>query len=93
MEGELDASRASVGLAVGAFSVSALLVRPFVGRGIDARGRRPFLLAALTLLAVTSLGFLVAGAVPAVVALRLLQGVAGGTYYTCLLYTSPSPRD
>ena len=82
VEDELGASRASVGLAVGAFSVSALLVRPFVGRGIDARGRRPFLLAALSLLTLTSLGFLVAGAVPAVVGLRLLQGVAGGTYYT-----------
>jgi MFS family permease len=82
VEDELGASRSSVGLAVGAFSVSALLVRPFVGRGIDARGRRPFLLAALALLTITSLGFLVAGAVPAVVALRLLQGVAGGTFYT-----------
>jgi MFS family permease len=82
VEDELASSRASVGLAVGAFSVSALLVRPFVGRGIDARGRRPFLLAALSLLALTSLGFLVAGTVPAVVALRLLQGVAGGTFYT-----------
>jgi MFS family permease len=82
VDDELAASRASVGLAVGAFSVSALVVRPFVGRGIDARGRRPFLLAALTLLTLTSLGFLVADSVPAVVALRLLQGVAGGTFYT-----------
>lgn len=82
VEDELGASRASVGLAIGAFSVSALLVRPFIGRGIDARGRRPFLLGALGLLALTSLGFLIAGAVPAVVALRLLQGVAGGTFYT-----------
>ncbi len=82
VEDDLGASRSSVGLAVGAFSLSALLVRPFIGRGIDARGRRPFLLAALALLALTSLGFLVAGSVPAVVGLRLLQGVAGGTFYT-----------
>jgi MFS family permease len=82
VDDELGASRSSVGLAVGAFSVSALLVRPFVGRSIDARGRRPFLLAALSLLALTSLGFLLAGTVPAVVALRLLQGAAGGTFYT-----------
>jgi MFS family permease len=82
VEDELGASRASVGLSVGAFSVSALLVRPFVGRGIDTRGRRPFLLGALTLLTLTSLGFLVVGSVAAVVALRLLQGVAGGTFYT-----------
>lgn len=82
VEDELGGGRASVGLAVGAFSLSALCVRPFVGRRIDAVGRRPFLLAALTLLAVSSLGFLVATSIPAVVALRLLQGFAGGTFYT-----------
>ncbi|HEV8116319.1 MAG TPA: MFS transporter [Acidimicrobiales bacterium] len=82
VEDELAGSRASVGLAVGAFSLSALLVRPFVGRGIDTRGRRPFLLGALTILALSSLGFLVADALPVVVGLRLLQGVAGGTFYT-----------
>lgn len=79
---ELGASQSSVGLSIGAFSISALLVRSSVGRAIDARGRRPFLLGALTLLLVSSLGFLLADSVPAVVALRLVQGLAGGTFYT-----------
>lgn len=82
VEGELAGSKSSVGLAVGAFSISALLCRPFVGRWIDARGRRPFLLGALAILALSSLGFFVAESVPAVVALRLLQGISGGTFYT-----------
>lgn len=82
VEGELGAGRSAVGLAVGAFSLSALLCRPFVGRGIDVRGRKPFLLGALGILALSSLGFLVADSVPVVVALRLIQGISGGTFYT-----------
>ena len=82
VDDELGGSRSSVGLAVGVFSFSALLVRPLVGRQIDTRGRRPFLFAALLLLTVSSLGFLVATSIPAVVALRFLQGFAGGTFYT-----------
>jgi MFS family permease len=82
VEGPLGDGRDAVGLAVGAFSLSAVCVRPFVGRAIDARGRRPFLLAALCLFAVSSLGFLVAESTTAVVALRLVQGLSGGTFYT-----------
>lgn len=82
VEGELAASKGSVGLAVGAFSISALLCRPWVGRSIDARGRRPFLLGALAILALSSLGFLLADDVATVVVLRLIQGISGGTFYT-----------
>lgn len=67
---------------MGAFSVSALLVRPVVGRGIDVRGRKPFLVGALALLALSSLGYLLADHIAVVVLLRLLQGAAGGIFYT-----------
>src|SRR5687768_8248280 len=79
---ELDGSKAAVGLAVGAFSVSAVLMRPLVGRGIDTRGRRPFLLGALALLTVGCLGFFLASTLALVVAVRLVQGGAGGAFYT-----------
>ncbi len=79
---ELHADQGSVGLAIGAFSISALLVRPLVGRNIDIRGRRPFLLGALGILALSSLGFLMANSVTTVILLRLFQGAAGGAFYT-----------
>ena len=79
---ELGASRSTVGLAVGGFSLTAVLLRPSVGRGIDRQGRRLFLAAAPAILVATSAGFVVTGAVPAVVVLRLLQGVAGACFYT-----------
>ncbi len=81
---ELLGGEASVGLAVGAFSITAVLARPIVGRGVDQRGRKPFLYVGLTLLALSSLGFLVADSLPVIVALRLVQGVNGACVYTCV---------
>lgn len=79
---ELDGSRSAVGIAIGGFSLTAVLLRPSTGRGIDRRGRRPFLVAAPAILVVTSFGFVFVDAVTGAVALRLLQGVAGACFYT-----------
>jgi MFS family permease len=79
---ELGGSRANVGLAMGAFAVTAVLLRPFVGQGLDRRGRRPFLVAAPAILLVTSAAFTAVGSLAAVVGLRLLQGVTGAFFYT-----------
>ena len=92
---ELVSSKAAVGLAVGAFSITAVLSRPIVGRGVDARGRKPFLYLGLSLLVVSSLGFLFAHSLVAVVALRLVQGVNGACVYTCVaaMATDLAPLD
>lgn len=79
---ELGASRAAVGVGIGAFSLTAVVLRPFVGRGIDRRGRRLFLVAAPAILVVTSIAFTAAESVGAVVVIRLVQGVAGACFYT-----------
>lgn len=79
---ELGGSRAAVGLALSSFSVSAVLLRPSVGRGLDRVGRRRFLIAAPLILITSAAGLAVATSVAAVVVLRLLQGVAGAAFYT-----------
>lgn len=79
---ELGESRAAVGLGIGAFSLTAVVLRPMVGRGIDKRGRRLFLAAAPAILVATSLAFTATSAIAAVVVLRLVQGVAGACFYT-----------
>jgi MFS family permease len=79
---ELDGSRAAVGLSVGAFSISAVFLRPLIGRGIDRRGRRPFLVTGLVLWVLSALAFFVAVSIPSVVVIRLVQGFAGGCFYT-----------
>ena len=66
VNGELGGSNAAAGISVGAFSISAVLLRPTVGRGVDSRGRRPYMLGALAILMVSSLLFLLATSVLAV---------------------------
>ena len=94
VEEGLGGSKAQVGLAIGSFSLSAVVLRPVIGRGVDRRGRRPYLLAALALLTVSSLGFFLADSLAAVVALRLVQGVAGACFYTtgAAMVTDMTPR-
>ena len=79
---ELDGSKAAVGIAVGAFSITAVFSRPFVGRKMDAVGRAWFLRGAPLLIAASALGLLGATSLAAVVALRLVQGLAGSSFYT-----------
>jgi MFS family permease len=92
---ELDGSRAAVGLAVGAFSISAVLSRPWVGRRVDRFGRKVFLVGAPLLIAATAFSLFAATALAAVVAVRLVQGLAGAAYYTsaATMATDLSPED
>jgi multidrug resistance protein len=75
----LGASGTVVGALVAAFSVAQLLSAPAWGRFSDRRGRRPALLAGLT---ISTLGYLMfAGADSLLVLLlsRVVQGFGGGT--------------
>ncbi|MGZ9276589.1 MAG: MFS transporter [Candidatus Limnocylindrales bacterium] len=79
--GPLGATPEGVGLAVGAFSVTALILRPVAGRSADRIGRRPLLVggafAFAAILAVHALVAELAG----LVALRLLLGVAEAFFF------------
>jgi MFS family permease len=78
---ELGQGEAAVGVAIGSFAVSALILRPLIGRGVDRRGRRPFLLGACLVLALVAAGFVAAGSVVVVVGLRAVQGAAQAAIY------------
>lgn len=80
--GELGGSRRAAGLAVGSFAVTALLARPWVGRQLDRRGRKPFLFMAPVVLVVSAIGLANAPALWAVIALRLFQGFSAAGFYT-----------
>ncbi len=79
---ELGASKAVVGLAVAAFFPGAIIMRPVIGSGLDSWGRRPFVLAATSIAALTSLLYLLADSVAFVIVLGLLRGFVGAAYYT-----------
>ena len=82
VSGPLQGSKAAVGFAVGCFSLTAVVSRPFVGRRIDLLGRRWFLRLPPILIAATALGLVLADTLGAVIALRLLQGLGGAAFYT-----------
>lgn len=79
--GPLGSSDAAVGVAVGAFSVSTLVMRPLAGRWTDRRGRRPLLVGGAALFAVLCAAHLLVTALPWLVALRLALGVAEALFF------------
>jgi MFS family permease len=74
--GQLGADSVGVGLSIGAFSVTALLLRPWTGQLSDRYGRRPMMLVGSILLTAALLLHLVAVSLPIFVAARLLMGSA-----------------
>ncbi|WP_369135288.1 MFS transporter [Modestobacter sp. I12A-02662] len=79
--GPLGGGPAAVGLAVGAFSVTTLALRPLAGRWADRRGRRPLLIGGAALFAVLVLGHLLVTEPAWLVVLRLLLGAAEALYF------------
>ena len=79
--GPLGADSVGVGIAVGAFSVTALVFRPWSGRESDRRGRRPLLIAGATLAAAAILAHLVVTDLLVLVVLRLVLGVAEALFF------------
>jgi MFS family permease len=75
VEDELGGGGVAVGLSVGAFGITAALLRPLAGRIGDRRGRRVLVVGGQLLVAAALLGYLVATTVPQVIALRLGFGV------------------
>ena len=71
----------AVGLVVGSFSLSSILLRPFAGRWADRRGRRVMLIAGATLQIVAAAGHLLATTVPLLVVMRLILGAAEAIFF------------
>jgi MFS family permease len=79
--GPLGADEAGIGLAVGAFSVTALILRPLAGRMADARGRRPLLIGGALLCALAMGAQAFAPNLAVLVVLRLTLGVAEAFFF------------
>lgn len=79
--GPLEATEFWVGIAVGAWSVSALLLRPVAGVAADRLGRKPLLIGgALAVTAITAAHILVTD-LALLVILRLLLGAAEAFFF------------
>jgi predicted MFS family arabinose efflux permease len=79
--GPLGADPAGVGLVVGAFSVTALILRPFAGRMTDRWGRRPPLVLGALACAIVLAAHAFVDSLAVLVGLRLLLGVAEAFFF------------
>ena len=80
--GPLGGSEVAVGLAVGMFSASALLTRPFAGRLGDTRGRRPLMVLGAAVVGASIMGYALASSVVILTLFRLLTGVGEALFFT-----------
>ncbi len=96
VEDVLGGSGTAVGVAVGAFAVSAALVRPAVGRWGDTLGRRPLAVAGGSIAAVSILGYGLVESLPVLVGFRLLTGLGEAAFFvgvaTAVQDLSPDDR-
>ena len=79
--GPLGSDKAGLGLALGAFSATTVIVRPFVGRMVDRLGRRRLMLLGVALFAVMIAAHLIVTALWMLVVVRLILGVAESLFF------------
>ncbi len=82
IKGPLAGSDFAVGVSVGAFSISAVLLRPLAGRAGDRRGRRPLIVGGSAIVTASVIGYNVSHSIPVLVAFRLLAGVGEALFFT-----------
>ena len=78
----IGGSKSDIGLVMGAFTVTAMLLRPLIGRLSDLRGRRPLMLLGALIFIASSATYNAVHSVPALIGLRLLHGVGMASYNT-----------
>lgn len=77
--------RWEIGLVAGAFSLTSVFTRPWLGQRMDRQGRRLFFVVGSALLGLSALAFLVAPPeLPWMALLRAVQGMAMAFYFTAI---------
>ena len=79
--GPLGGDASTVGLAVGSFSLSSLLLRPFAGRFADRRGRRLALIAGAIVTTLATFGHLAATTIGLLIVMRLALGAGEALFF------------
>ncbi len=82
VDGPLGEGKVAVGIVIGAYAITGLLMRPFAGRFADRRGRRPAVLIGSLLMAAGGFLYLLPFGVGGLIAARLVLGVGEGTVFT-----------
>ncbi|MHC0553138.1 MFS transporter [Salinicoccus sp. CNSTN-B1] len=75
---EIGASDRWVGLVVGIFTFSALLIRPSAGKMLDTKGRAPVFLTGLLLFVLSMFSLAASFTIALLLAVRIMQGIGWG---------------
>lgn len=82
IHGPLDSGDVAVGVVIGAYAVTGLLLRPIAGRLADTRGRKPVVLGGTVLVALSGLLYLPSLGIAGLIVARLITGAGEGAVYT-----------
>jgi MFS family permease len=82
VHGPLDAGNIAVGVVIGSYAVTGLLLRPLAGRLADRRGRKPAVLLGSVLVALAGFLYLLPFGVAGLIGARLILGAGEGTVFT-----------
>ena len=82
VHGPLDAGNVAVGVVIGSYAITGLLLRPIAGRFADHRGRKPTVLVGSGLVAIGGFMYLLPFGVPGLIAARLALGAGEGAVFT-----------
>jgi MFS family permease len=82
IHGPIGAGDVAVGVVIGAYAVTGLLLRPVAGRFADTRGRKPTVLVGAMLVALSALLYLPALGIAGLIVARLILGAGEGAVYT-----------
>jgi MFS family permease len=82
IQGPLDAGDVAVGVVIGSYAITGLLLRPVAGRLADHRGRRRTVLLGAAIVAVGGFMYLLPLGVAGLIAARLLLGAGEGAVFT-----------
>jgi MFS family permease len=82
IHGPLGSGDLAVGVVIGAYAVTGLLLRPVAGRFADTRGRRPTVLIGAVLVALSGFLYLPNLGIAGLIFARLILGAGEGAVYT-----------
>jgi MFS family permease len=82
IHGPLGSGDLAVGVVVGAYAVTGLLLRPVAGRIADTRGRKPTVIAGACLVALSGFLYLPSLGIAGLILARLILGAGEGAVYT-----------
>ena len=82
VHGPLDGGNIAVGVVIGSYAITGLLLRPLAGRLADRRGRKPAVLLGSVLVAVAGFLYLLPFGVAGLIGARLVLGAGEGTVFT-----------